>query len=95
MLPTLQSGDHLLLRRRRRRAHLALGTLVAFADPRPGPSRLLVKRVIEVDDGLVTLHGDNPSASTDSRHFGPVDQRDIPWVVLRRYRRAEDGLVGR
>ena len=95
MLPTLQRGDHLLLRRRRRGAHLAPGTLVAFNDPRPGPTRLMVKRVIEVDAGLVTLRGDNPAASTDSRHFGPVDQRDIPWVVVRRYRRAEDSQVGR
>jgi len=33
----------------------------------------MVKRIEAIDQqGNVTLAGDNPAASTDSRHFGPV-----------------------
>ena len=93
MLPTLQSGDRLLLRRRRRFGHLAPGTVVAFADPRPGQHQLMVKRVTQIDGTAVTVLGDNPAASTDSRTFGPIDRASIPWVVVRRYRRAETSLL--
>jgi nickel-type superoxide dismutase maturation protease len=88
MLPTLQPGDRVLLRRRRRRGHLAPGTLVAFVDPRPGETRLVVKRVVAVDGDQVRVLGDNPSASTDSRTYGPLDRVSIPWIVLRRYGHA-------
>jgi nickel-type superoxide dismutase maturation protease len=89
MLPTLQPGDRLLLRRRRRSGHLAPGTLVAFVDPRPGEARLVVKRVVDVEGDAVRVLGDNPAASTDSRTYGPVPKGAIPWVVLRRYARAQ------
>ena len=95
MQPTLGPGDRLLLRRRRPSSHLAPGTVVALIDPRPGESRLLLKRVAAVEGSSVTLLGDNPAASTDSRSFGPVEARQISWVVLRRYRRASGtGLAG-
>ncbi len=89
MLPTLQPGDRVLLRRRRRSGHLAPGTLVAFVDPRPGESRLVVKRVVDVEGDAVRVLGDNPAASTDSRAYGPVSKRGIRWVVVRRYARAQ------
>ena len=95
MQPTLAPGDRLLLRRRRPSSHLAPGTVVALIDPRPGESRLLLKRVAAVEGSSVTLLGDNPAASTDSRSFGAVEARQISWVVLRRYRRAGGaGLAG-
>jgi hypothetical protein len=28
------------------------------------------------------LSGDNAAASTDSRDFGPVREREIKWIVL-------------
>jgi nickel-type superoxide dismutase maturation protease len=95
MQPTLAPGDRLLLRRRRPGGHLAPGTIVALPDPRSGESRLMLKRVAAVAGDLVTLLGDNPAASTDSRTFGEVDRRRIPWVVLRRYRRTEGSALGR
>ena len=85
MAPTLLPGDRLLLRRRRPGGQLRPGALVAFADPRPGEDRLLVKRVVAVDGEDVTVHGDNPAATTDSRQFGPIPRSSVRWVVVRRY----------
>lgn len=59
------------------------GQVVALRDPRDG--RLLVKRVAGVRNGLVEVLGDNPSASTDSRHFGPVPHRNLIGRVVYRY----------
>ena len=90
MLPEFQPGDRVLLRRRRPRATLRPGTVVAFTDPRPHHDKLLIKRVVTIDDGEVEVLGDNPVSSTDSRTFGPVPLEDITWIVLRRYARASD-----
>ena len=87
MAPSLTAGDRLLLRRRLG-GTLELGDIVGFRDPRPGGSQLMVKRVAHIDGDLVTVLGDNASLSTDSRTFGPVDRRQIPWVMVRRYARV-------
>lgn len=63
---------------------MAPGQVVAVADPRQ-PGRLLVKRVLSVDAGRVDLRGDNPAASTDSRHFGTVDIGAVRGRVVYRY----------
>ena len=88
MAPALLPGDRLLLRRRRRGGPLRTGEVVAFSDPRPGQDRLMVKRVARVRGAEVTVLGDNPSSSTDSREFGPLELGSIRWVVVRRYARA-------
>jgi nickel-type superoxide dismutase maturation protease len=80
MRPGLEPGDRLLVAAWpwwRPRP----GDVVAVADPREA-SRVMVKRVSAVDAGdrRVTVLGDNPAASTDSRTFGPVD----PELVLGR-----------
>lgn len=81
MVPTLAPGDRLVVVRTRR---LRRGDVVAVRDPRH-TGRLLVKRVAAVGAGEVVVHGDNPPASTDSRHFGPVPRRDVVGRVVRRY----------
>ena len=96
MLPTLAPGERLLavrtgigLRR------LRPGDLAVFADPRE-PSRLVVKRVVEVAGESVTVRGDNAGASTDSRQFGPVRSDEI-WgrAVYRYHPPGQRGRVGR
>jgi nickel-type superoxide dismutase maturation protease len=69
MWPTLLPGDRLLVVRRRASRP---GQLVVVADPRQ-PSRLLVKRVATAGGGRLTVVGDNPARSTDSRSFGPLE----------------------
>jgi nickel-type superoxide dismutase maturation protease len=86
MRPLLEPGDRLLVARHpwwRPRS----GDVVAVVDPRDG-ERILVKRVEGVDtsgDGLVTVVGDNPAASTDSRTFGAVDPRLVLGRAVYRY----------
>lgn len=60
------------------------GQVVALPDPRQ-PERLLVKRVSAVTGDLVEVRGDNRSASTDSRVFGPVRRQTIEGRVVYRY----------
>jgi mitochondrial inner membrane protease subunit 1 len=81
MEPTLSAGDRLLMVRRRR---LSPGDIVALRDPRDR-RRLLVKRVTSVVGDDVMVHGDNPTASTDSRAFGPVPRRAVVGRMVRRY----------
>jgi len=82
MRPTLHEGDWLLVRRLGRRPRV--GELVVVPDPRE-PRRLLVKRIAAVDGDAVTIVGDRPDASTDSREFGPVELATILGHPFFRY----------
>ena len=81
MEPTLRAGDRLLVLRATRPRP---GAIVALRDPRR-PSRLLVKRVDRRLGREWFVTGDNPAASTDSRHFGTVAARDVIGRVVYRY----------
>ena len=97
MVPTLLPGDRVLVLRglRRLRPAVRRGDLVALPDPRR-PDRIMVKRVAAVDGPRITVRGDNEAASTDSRHFGPVEAAAIVGRVVYRYA-PEDrrGRLGR
>ena len=81
MRPALEPGDRLVIVPARR---LAPGQLVALADPRE-PARLVVKRVAAASATGVTVLGDNPTASTDSRHYGPVAPGAVRGRAVYRY----------
>jgi inner membrane protease subunit 1 len=89
MRPALLPGDRVVTLGIGR---IGPGDLVAVRDPRM-PARVLVKRVASTDRAGVTVAGDNPGASTDSRHFGPVPRRLVLGRVVYRYAPAE--RVGR
>ena len=84
MLPTVEPGDRLLVIGLRPRP----GDIVAVVDPRDG-DRVLVKRVSSVDETGVTVLGDRPDASTDSRTFGPVRPGLVLGRAVYRYWPAE------
>jgi nickel-type superoxide dismutase maturation protease len=86
MRPALEAGDRLLVVARRPRP----GDVVAVVDPRD-EERVMVKRVSAIDpgDGGITVLGDNPAASTDSRTFGPVRSDHVLGRVVYRYWPAE------
>ena len=82
MLPTLSPGDWLVADRKCRPRP---GDIVLARDPRE-LSRTVAKRLVRYEpDGSTWLEGDNSSASTDSRHFGPVAVEAIEAVVRWRY----------
>lgn len=81
MVPTLDDGDRVVVLRARR---LHVGDLVALRDPRVA-TRTIVKRVVAVDAGAVTVAGDNAEESTDSRQFGPVPRALVRGRVVYRY----------
>lgn len=80
MRPALRPGDRLVVVPQL----VSVGALVCVRDPRR-PSRLLVKRVVAVGPDGVEVAGDNPSASTDSRHFGPVERSLVVGRPVYRY----------
>lgn len=81
MAPALLPGDRLVIARL---GGLAIGHVVALPDPRDG-SRLLLKRVGDVGGDTIEVFGDNPSSSTDSRHFGRVPAASVRGRVVYRY----------
>ncbi|MGH9040923.1 MAG: nickel-type superoxide dismutase maturation protease [Acidimicrobiia bacterium] len=92
MAPTLEPGDRILVVRAGRPRP---GDIVACVDPRE-PNRTIVKRVAGVDGQEYTILGDNFDASTDSRHFGPINANSIiGHVIFRYFPERRVGVVGR
>jgi signal peptidase I len=98
MAPTLQPGDHLLVRPVRR---LRRRDLVVVRDPDvstrwvvkrvvalPGESVVVDGRTLAAGEGIVVL-GDNPAQSTDSRVYGAVPLDDVHGRVWYRYAPAQ------
>lgn len=96
MLPTFEEGDRVLALAPRltrplspRRRRLRTGDVVVIADPRqPGRSGVgpaFLKRVCAAYADGIEVRGDNPEASTDSRHFGPVPWEAVLGIVVYRY----------
>jgi len=81
MRPTLEPGDRLVVWVP---GPVRAGDLVAVRDPR-SPARTVVKRVGTVGADGLTVVGDNPAASTDSRTFGPVPRGLVRGRVVYRY----------
>ena len=81
MLPTLAPGDRLLVLRGR---GARVGDLVAVTDPRQ-PARTMVKRVASRGAEGVSVLGDNPAASTDSRTLGPLAPGAVRGRAVYRY----------
>ncbi len=105
MSPSLEAGDYVLAVRLPRWAGRSVfgwrvGWIVVAERPdRPGLT--IIKRVASVEGAsreeegervTITLLGDNPAASTDSRQFGPVGAEAVWGVVVVRYWPA--GRVG-
>ena len=81
MVPTLRSGDALLVRRGRR---VRAGDVVV-ARFRSRPDLLVVKRAVRPQDGGWWIQGDNQLIEDDSRAYGVADV--IGRVVIRYYPR--------
>lgn len=82
MVPALIPGDRLVVWKGT--ARMRAGNIVAATDPRQ-PERQVLKRVAAVGPEGVTLLGDNPDASTDSRELGPFPLACIRGRAVYRY----------
>ena len=78
MVPTYAPGETVTALRRWRRVRV--GDVVVVPDPRDS-DRILLKRCVGRRGRELELRGDNVEASTDSRHFGPVDERRVLYLV--------------
>jgi phage repressor protein C with HTH and peptisase S24 domain len=79
MVPTLRSGDALVVRRNPR---VRSGDVVV-ARFRARPGLLVVKRAVRPQDGGWWIQGDNPLITDDSRAYGVADV--IGRVLIRYY----------
>jgi nickel-type superoxide dismutase maturation protease len=79
MVPTLRSGDALLVRRG---ARVRSGDIVV-ARFRTRPDLLVVKRAVRAEDGGWWIQGDNTLIEDDSRRYGVADV--IGRVLIRYY----------
>lgn len=77
MLPTLKDGDKVLVKPG---SHFEVGDIVLANHPYK--KMRVIKRISEISDGRVSLVGDNPDESTDSRTFGEVSSNDILGRVI-------------
>jgi nickel-type superoxide dismutase maturation protease len=85
MLPTLRDGALIAAARLDPDTILRVGEVVVARRP-DRVSLEMVKRIEAIDaQGNVFLRGDNPVASTDSRHFGPVRRELVVARVRWRY----------
>jgi nickel-type superoxide dismutase maturation protease len=94
MAPGLQPGDRLVVWRPAswRTTAVHAGDIVAAPHPRH-PERTVLKRAGAVGPDGVLLLGDNPSQSTDSRHFGRIPVTSVRGKAIYRY--APSGRAGR
>ena len=71
MQPTLEHGDFVFADVAHYRTHTpTVGELVVVQHP--FESRILIKRISQVDGQEFSVSGDNPSQSSDSRSFGQL-----------------------
>ena len=86
MSPVLDDGDFLVVDTAAyRRESPRPGDIALVCDPRE-PSRELINRVIDAGIGQgAWVEGENPPASTDSRHFGRVPRELFRGRVVLRY----------
>ncbi len=78
MLPTLQPGDFLLVKRTQ---DFFIGDLVVVLH---GENKL-IKRVVDEQQNQIWLSGDNVRESNDSRNFGWMDKNQVFGKVILRY----------
>ena len=92
MQPSLYAGDWALFRYwpdglPPRIAKHSVGKIVLLRR-KAAPGELVVKRITQNMDTGFWVEGDNPSASTDSRHYLTVSREEIVGRLICRYHRA-------
>lgn len=81
MHPTLENGQTCLAVKGRFLARP--GAIAVFAHP-ARPEFIEVKRLVRKTNGKWWVIGDNASASTDSRNFGPIESSSIKGILFKK-----------
>ncbi|MEJ6828224.1 MAG: nickel-type superoxide dismutase maturation protease [Synechococcus sp. ArSW.bin.68] len=82
MWPTLKPKDRVILRPLNQHSELpAIGTIIVCIHPQQ-PSRRVIKRLSCVTDNQLTILGDCPDASTDSRQWGRIPKACLIGEVV-------------
>lgn len=85
MQPLLQPGDEITIDPFSYRQSLPqVGDVVVVVHPHRA-KLIVVKRITAIDGGKYFLTGDNPKASTDSRHWGFIEVENILGKVTSRF----------
>ncbi|TAN24126.1 MAG: nickel-type superoxide dismutase maturation protease, partial [Actinomycetota bacterium] len=84
MVPTLNPGDRLVVRRIKHPSAALIGRIVVAKDPW-GNGNLVIKRLAGLDGDSFILLGDNSDASTDSRSLGSFPSVSLMGRVVYRY----------
>lgn len=81
MHPTLKTGDRILVEKN---SAIGVGDIVVAHHPFK-TSVKIVKRISSIEtDGSISLIGDNPNESSDSRGFGSIKRSDVIGKVVAR-----------
>ena len=81
MRPTLKAGDTVLVNKTAYWLSLPKrNDIIAFRDPRDG--KILIKRIINIEEKGYFVQGDNKNSSTDSRVFGMIRRSEIIGKVI-------------
>lgn len=81
MSPTLSANDIVLVNRLEYIFKKPKeGDIIACNDPRD--ERILIKRIIKIENNAYFVQGDNKYASTDSRVFGKIRHKDIIGKII-------------
>jgi len=82
MWPTLKPKDRVILRPLNQDAPLpAIGGIIVCKHPQQ-PSRRVIKRLNAVLDDQLTVLGDCPDASTDSRQWGTIPRSSLIGEIV-------------
>ena len=80
-MPTLSDGDLVMFGPiKEPKDNLSEGSIVVLKHPLE-VGTFIVKRIHSIKDSCLELRGDNEPLSTDSRHFGLVNQNQILGIV--------------
>ena len=77
MLPTLEPGEWVLVEPDFYDQELPEPGQVVLVEHPHRDGYIMIKRIASVEEERVTVLGDNPANSTDSRHFGPVHKDQL------------------
>jgi signal peptidase I len=77
MEPTLRDGDIIFAKKILKEKIKPSDVVVARYQ-----NRDIIKRVLDIKDETISLIGDNPDFSNDSRNYGYISLKCVGWLVV-------------